>query len=418
MPVLSPIAHWGPFKLDALGIITTLGAESVRNAVGRMVFSPLAEYLPIMAPQVIADNSIATPIPGFRLYNISDGIFATHLAAWFTRWLLAQELNWSTTAFTLTIADPATERPIHQEPLRKHLRFLRVPDGHIAALQTYLNYLPERQTAASVALHVLLAILPILLGDWYGVAASLALTSTVITRVAILSSMRTAIHTQTRAAQTDNSNQATARLFVILPNGRAATIVTTRGIADNCLLAEPWAQNKQQEQEQQHTALRTINSAAFCILVVSLGMACLVMQLVIVTVMLLGTAMLVSRIGCDETRVAGRLRFDRAPELESDKDTRTWAYVRLDLSEDEERTMLAWGLFPPLSKVSWWNRYRHFENRATMTDMGIRDHRDLDADESLYRAIPGLSRARAGPIEATVWLVRPQRRELLGNVYE
>ncbi|KAL4908700.1 hypothetical protein BDW74DRAFT_173933 [Aspergillus multicolor] len=102
MPSLSALAAWSPVKLDALGLVITLGAERVRNAIGCLVDNPVANYFPIAAPQVIADNSFADPIPGFHLYNITDGIMTTDVSAWFTRWLMTQDPTYNSTVLEIT----------------------------------------------------------------------------------------------------------------------------------------------------------------------------------------------------------------------------------------------------------------------------------------------------------------------------
>ena len=58
------IKNWSPFKIDALGIVTLLGADAVRKSLGRLVYSPF-EYLPLLAGHIFADNSVMEPIPGF-----------------------------------------------------------------------------------------------------------------------------------------------------------------------------------------------------------------------------------------------------------------------------------------------------------------------------------------------------------------
>jgi hypothetical protein len=52
------------------------------------------DWLPMFAALVVAGNKIIEPIPGFTLYNISDGILATDLFGWFVRWLLCQDLEY------------------------------------------------------------------------------------------------------------------------------------------------------------------------------------------------------------------------------------------------------------------------------------------------------------------------------------
>lgn len=92
MPVLNA-KDWTPFKLDALGIVTLLGTEGLRQSISRLVPNRFVEYLPLLAPQIIADNTITHVVPGFTLYNITDGVLAIDLSAWLTRWLLCQDFN-------------------------------------------------------------------------------------------------------------------------------------------------------------------------------------------------------------------------------------------------------------------------------------------------------------------------------------
>ena len=81
---LAAAKAWSALKIDALGLIMLLGADAMRKTLGQLKYSPW-EYFPLLAGHVFADNSIAEPVPGFTLYNISEGIVATDLSAWFTR---------------------------------------------------------------------------------------------------------------------------------------------------------------------------------------------------------------------------------------------------------------------------------------------------------------------------------------------
>ena len=54
---------------------TLLGASEMDEALGGLV-----RYLSLLGAFVIAGNDIVKPIPGFTLYNVSDGIQATDIA--------------------------------------------------------------------------------------------------------------------------------------------------------------------------------------------------------------------------------------------------------------------------------------------------------------------------------------------------
>lgn len=81
--VIRWLRKWTPFKIDASGLVTILGADEVNQFVGRLSRSRLTEYLPLVSSFVIANDGITSAIPGFELYNKSDGIRATDFTGWF-----------------------------------------------------------------------------------------------------------------------------------------------------------------------------------------------------------------------------------------------------------------------------------------------------------------------------------------------
>ena len=136
--VMGWLLTWTPFKIDALGLISILGADEVDRSIGRLSRSCLTEYLPLISSFVIANDGIRSPIPGFVLYNISDGICATDLAGWFSRWLLSQDLTYNCTTLTINIRHPF--RPPRDDP------FLAAGIG--------------------MAICFVMTLLPALMGDW------------------------------------------------------------------------------------------------------------------------------------------------------------------------------------------------------------------------------------------------------------
>lgn len=71
IPTLIPVKVWSPFKIDALGLITLLGAEAMRKSLSQLVYTPWEHFL-LLAGYIFVDNSVAEPVPGFILYNISE----------------------------------------------------------------------------------------------------------------------------------------------------------------------------------------------------------------------------------------------------------------------------------------------------------------------------------------------------------
>lgn len=70
---LIPIKQWQPFKIDALGLVTLLGADDLNRALGRLSQSHICEFLPLLAPFIIAGNTITKDVSGATLYNVTDG---------------------------------------------------------------------------------------------------------------------------------------------------------------------------------------------------------------------------------------------------------------------------------------------------------------------------------------------------------
>jgi hypothetical protein len=56
IPALATVKTWAPFKIDALGLITLLGADTTRKILGQLVYSPW-EYFPLLAGHIVAYNS-------------------------------------------------------------------------------------------------------------------------------------------------------------------------------------------------------------------------------------------------------------------------------------------------------------------------------------------------------------------------
>ena len=93
MAPLSGLLHWAPFHLDALGLVTLLGAEEVSIAVGALENAGFSEYLPLFGTYLIAENKFARPIPGYSLTNITDGIYVPVVNGWFSRWVASHVIE-------------------------------------------------------------------------------------------------------------------------------------------------------------------------------------------------------------------------------------------------------------------------------------------------------------------------------------
>jgi hypothetical protein len=187
----------------------------MRKSLGQLVYTPW-EHFPLLAGYIFADNSVAESVLGCILYNISEGIVATDLSSWFTRWLLCQQINSPTTVF-------------------------KIRDASKVSKET--NALHFSIAAFAFISNVALVVLPALLCDWYGSAALLSLVGLIAVRSWTLTASRKALDLSVKRAA-GATKLKKMRMFVTIPNGNVVTIRTTTGIVQDCLLAEARPQSK------------------------------------------------------------------------------------------------------------------------------------------------------------------------------
>lgn len=329
-PPLDLLRRWAPFHIDALGIVTLLGASDVNLAVGTLIASP-AEYLPVLAGNVIADNSFTKPIPGFVLYNITDGIVATDVAGWFSRWLICQHLTWSSTSLAITVSQNGGQAWSWRARRLSH---------RVLGLFTLST----------------LIILAILTGDWWGLANALSMLGGMVTREILVEQNRAAL--DAAAVTSSTASDSVVKVFCTLPSGEAITIYAPRLVVLNCILTTPVPRFK-----RLYSLLRGLAWLSFGGHVITLGLAALFNQLLTVVVLLGATVVLVQRLGTDQSRVGGRLHIQQTDH--QGKGHRAEAYARLDLSAVEEDRMVQWNLFPHPTNTHWWSKYREFQALGT-----------------------------------------------------
>jgi hypothetical protein len=319
--LLTTLRDWAPFRIDALGLVTILGAAEVDVAVGRLVHNCLTEWLPILGAYTVASNQVATPLPGFVLYNVTDGIMATDLSSWLTRWLISYPLTYTSTV----------------------LRVRSVP----------IKLSQQRQIAAPLL--ATFTILPVVIltaamGDWWGLANAVSMILSVLVRRSIVSQNRHAVDAAVIEAQKITDENVTT--FVTTPNGQAVTMYAPRMIVVNCFLTNPRPSNP-----TFYDTMRALGWVAFGVHIVALGMARLFSQILSVLLLAISSVISIRQIGDHHNLVGSRLCF----EIYSGdpKETRSAAYARMRLSESEENSMIQWNLFPHRSNVRWWAKYRN-----------------------------------------------------------
>lgn len=324
--ILDYVGEWSPFRIDALGLVTLLGAEEVDSAVGRLVENPWVEYLPLLAAFVVAGNRYVQPKSGYVLYNISDGIMATDVAGWLSRWLGAQQLKWNTTTFTWNVR----RRP-------RNVWRRRIPALVIGFL-----------------FNAGLIVLSILANDWFGFANAVAMTASVYVRSYLVQQNQNAL--DHKASNLEERDRELVKTLCLLSNGRAVTLLAPRGMVTGCFLTtpQPWDNSL-------YNAVRSVGWLAFGCHVICIGQSTLFIQLLTVALILVATIVDVNGFGCDEHQIGRCISVLRENSSIGD-DTRTSAYVRLELSSEEEATMLAWALLPRPTNQRWWKNYKELKH--------------------------------------------------------
>lgn len=312
---LSSIKDWAPFHLDL--------------SIGRLARNSFTEGLPLLATHTITSNSITKPIPGFVLYNISDGIQATDVTGWFCRWLLRQNFTFASSTVSITLRSSQVSKK----------------------WDMMSNYAVTLLTLGP------LIVLAVLIGDWWGLANAIAMIVSVVIRRIIVGQNRAAI--DLAATKSRATSAEIVKTFWTLPNGTSITVIAPRGVVLDCLLTTPRSMKP-----QRYNFARGIGWIAFGCHVVALGMTSLFLQLFSIAVLLIATVLVVHGVGDDETCIGSQLSLQRIDS--PGKDFRAAAYARLNLTETQEASMVQWNLFPHKSNERWWARYRDCvsENRT------------------------------------------------------
>lgn len=315
---LTQLSSWSPFRLDALGLLTMLGADEMSREIGSLSANTLVSWISLLGGNVIPSNSFADALHGFTLYNISDAIQSTSLAGWFSRWLLTQSTSQNTSLFIWNV--------------RLH------PRSH-----------GRRAPVIGIIVNSCITALPLLSGDYYGIAAAISMDVGIIVRDYLVRQNRDAV--DRAAADTSIHSSEIVKTLVLLANGKAATVVAPRNVIVNCFLSPP-----KPTHPTYYNIARAIGWLAFVGFVITIGQASLVVQMAIVVVTVLATVLTALRVGTEDDGVGKSLQVARL-EHPTKNGRRGEAYAMLHLSGEEEDTMIDWSLFPQRRNKKWWNQY-------------------------------------------------------------
>ncbi|KAJ5817099.1 hypothetical protein N7447_009332 [Penicillium robsamsonii] len=300
---------WAPFQIDALGLVTLLGADEVNLSVGRLAPSQWLEFMPLLAGFVFAGDRFRAKQPIFTLYNISSGIVTGNLAAWFTRWMSAQDFQLSRSLVYWEIEDVSNSNSTVQ--LRKFV---------VAGVISFVF------TGFLLAMTVLSA-------DWYGLANTIAIIILIAVRSYMLQASRNAINRAVAVARPlpttfrgallqwennkrkngiseaveeasrprENSREwrpEVAKVLVIMPDSRAVTMFIPEHLLRPIFVTDvyplsPWI----------YRIAQWIGWVSFVVHVVTLGMANLATQLYVIAIMIIPTILISYGFGCDDSRI-------------------------------------------------------------------------------------------------------------------
>ncbi|KAJ5956589.1 hypothetical protein N7501_010868 [Penicillium viridicatum] len=322
-PWSESLNSWGRgtgLKIDALGLVTLLGAEEMDRSIGRPVPSIYLKYLPLLGAFVIAGNRFTTKKPGFVLYNISAGIMTTELAGWFSRWLQAQDFKQVRSIVTWQVKE------------RSH-RWREFIVGFLLV---------------GLPVHGMLIALTVLAADWWGFANVIAMTISVAVRCIMVAQNQAGIDANIQKAREAleaypakraKYNESMERLESCRQKGQAmegvkipiepqnpnkiAKVIVLTEDSKVVTLAVPmylprWAftTNPQPPNQYIYQACQWIGWAAFAVHVISIGMAALYTQIISVVVILVSTVLTAHRVGCEDSRIWESIRSHWGHEVQ------------------------------------------------------------------------------------------------------
>ncbi|PKX93516.1 uncharacterized protein P174DRAFT_440823 [Aspergillus novofumigatus IBT 16806] len=333
---LNTWAEGAGLRIDALGLVTLLGAEEMDRIVGRLVPSHYLDYMPLLGAFVVAGNRFTSKQFGFTLYNISAGIVTTELAGWFSRWLRAQELRQARSVITWEVVE-------HQRPSRWKTILVGV-------------------LLVALPVHGMLIALTVLTADWWGFANVMAMIVSVVVRCILVAQNCAGIDANVSRAQQEARNYnypqkrdkydetitnlekdkqphqqqqhmaipvapkdpcAIAKVIVITDESKAVTIAAAAHLIQLLFTTAPDVPN-----HGIYQATRFLGWVAFGVHVVTIGMSALYTQICTVVVMVTATILTAFKFGCDDSHMGRRIwKAVMSRKRNDDDEKEAWSYT-------------------------------------------------------------------------------------------
>lgn len=302
------LSSWAPFHIDALGIITLLGADEVDAWLGRLALSKWLEYMPLLGGYVFATDQFRKQQSSYLLYNITSGIVTSDLAGWFTRWMQAQEFE---------VTRSLVYWDVIEEP------------------RIWWSY-HLLSGAISFVLTGFLVVLAVVSEDWYGFANAIATIISIAVRAFLLQANRNAIDIAVLGAEcypgtfrfalkqwekqeNDPSGPRKprpnedckpnggkwrpeeAKFLIVLPDSRAVTMIMPEK-----LVIPVFTKNIISHSSNSYHLVRWVGWIAFGMHIVAIGMAKLPTQLYVIAIMVIPTVLACVGFGCDDSKLRKR----------------------------------------------------------------------------------------------------------------
>lgn len=295
---ISSLAGWSPFRLDALGLVTLIGAEEVATAIGALQRNWITEYLPLLGSFLVAEDKVTTPLPGFTLYNASHGIYVPVLSGWFSRWLIANLDKNSKGGTLFTWSVRGNQRAMAAEVLAVTIGI--VANGGlitVAALQ----------------------------GDSYGIANAAAMAVSALARRLMMSKKRRSLDSLVGNMQDRPQHGDSVAILITTPDANAAVFRFSRDFIRLIVT----------DLDPASRYMRAISWIAFAVHVICIGQAYLLSQLLSVGLLATATVLTIFHVGANRNVAGTWLHIERSKVNKRRRD----ALLSLELSAKEERIL-------------------------------------------------------------------------------
>jgi hypothetical protein len=344
MMSLSYLSNWAPFRIDALGLVTLIGADEVNKSIGRLVQSRYTKFLPLLGAYIMANDQFTTMASGFHLYNVTDAIITTSLSAWLTRWLNSQDLRMSTAVYECSVAPEKTQM------------------SKLSGTKTWWNLLAAIIGSVAIGGSLVIAIL---MRDWWALANALSMAMSVIVRYRLVQENVNALDRAVLDAcygrsDIDNSHGdlEKVKLLITLADGRMVTMYAPRG-----LVLEGFTKRLRILRPRFYAYTKAFGWFVFGIHVLTLGQAEFVNQIYAVSLLVLSTWATAKGLGCNESIITDHISAEPVADDHPTADKRMWAYIKLNCSQVEEESLAYWGLLPRKANEKWWEIFKDSEKK-------------------------------------------------------